>query len=517
MDPRSWLGLDPAAVSPERRYHLARFLILRLLGLVYLVGFSIVLLQGLPLFGSKGLLPIGEFETRVIGQLGSTGAAFARLPSLFWFGHSDAALMTVAWCGVGLALAVLLGATNAALMAVLWGLYMSFVHVGQDWYGYGWEIQLLETGFLAIFLCPLRSIGPFPSARPAPLVLWLFRWLIFRIMVGAGLIKLRGDPCWRDLTCLDFHYETQPNPNPFSRNLHFAPHSFSAFGVIFNHFVEVVAPWMMLLGRWPTRVAGILFVVFQLTLVLSGNLAFLNWLTIVPALACFDDAFLARLLPGALARRAERAEAEAAVRAGHLPARLAAGVAVVFAVAVAWMSVPVVTNLCSGRQIMNTSFGSWDLVNTYGAFGSVGRERREIVFEGTTDPRPGPATEWREYPFKCAPCDLSRRPCVITPYHYRLDWQMWFAAMSTPGQYPWTLHFVWKLLHSDPGTLSLLAGDPFPGTSPRFVRARLYVYRFAPRDSGRWWDRTLLGDWIPPLSVDDPRLLEALRAHGWKD
>src|SRR5262245_1724876 len=392
MDPRSWLGLDPAAVPAARRFHLARFLILRLLGLVYLVGFSIVLLQGLPLFGSKGLLPVGAFETRVIGQLGSTGAAFARLPSLFWFGHSDAVLMAAAWCGAALALAVLLGATNAAVMAVLWSLYMSFVHVGQDWYGYGWEIQLLETGFLAIFLCPLRSVGPFPSARPAPLVLWLFRWLIFRIMVGAGLIKLRGDPCWRDLTCLDFHYETQPNPNPFSRNLHFAPHSFSAFGVLFNHLVEMAAPWLMLLGRWPTRVAGMLFVVFQVTLIVSGNLSFLNWLTIVPALACFDDAFLARLLPGSLAHRAEAAEAGAALRTPHLPARVAAGAAAAFALGVAWMSVPVVTNLCSGHQVMNTSFGSWDLVNTYGAFGSVGRERREIVFEGTTDPRPGPAT-----------------------------------------------------------------------------------------------------------------------------
>jgi hypothetical protein len=214
-------------------------------------------------------------------------------------------------------------------------------------------------------------------------------------------------------------------------------------------------------------------------------------------------------------RRAESAEAKAAPRAAHLPARLAAGVAAAFAVAVGWMSVPVVTNLCSGRQVMNTSFGPWNLVNTYGAFGSVGRERLEIVFEGTTDPQPGPATEWREYAFKCAPCDPARRPCVITPYHYRLDWQMWFAAMSTPGQYPWTLRFVWKLLHGDPGTLSLLAGDPFPGTKPRFVRARLYVYRFAPPGSGRWWDRTLLGDWIPPLSADDPRLLDALRARDW--
>jgi hypothetical protein len=403
-------------------------------------------------------------------------------------------------------------------MAALWALYMSFVHVGQDWYGYGWEIQLLETGFLAIFLCPLASVRPFPRRRPAPIVIWLFRWLIFRIMVGAGLIKIRGDSCWRDLTCLQFHYETQPNPNPFSRVLHFEPHWLAAVGVVFNHVTELVAPWLMLAGRHATRVAGVFFVAFQISLIISGNLSFLNWLTIVPALACFDDAFLAKLMPRALARRAEEAEAAAAVHGAsetRTIQRARAGTVVALSVLIAWMSIPVVENLCSGHQMMNTSFDSLNLVNTYGAFGTVGRERREIVFEGTADAEPDERSVWREYPFKCAPCDPERAPCVITPYHLRLDWQIWFAAMASPNEYPWTLRFVWKLLHNDPMTLSLLAGNPFPDAPPRRVRARLYVYRFAPMGSGRWWDRTLLGDWIPPLSVDDPRLLQFLRAYHW--
>src|SRR5262249_49316378 len=158
--------------------------------------------------------------------------------------------------------------------------------------GYGWEIQLLETGFLAIFLCPLSSVRPFPRKRPPLLVIVLHRWLIFRIMIGAGLIKIRGDSCWRDLTCLQFHYETQPNPNPFSPVLHFAPHGVAPAGVLFNHLTELVMPWLMLFGRQATRVAGVFFVAFQVSLIISGNLSFLNWLTIVPALACFDDAFL---------------------------------------------------------------------------------------------------------------------------------------------------------------------------------------------------------------------------------
>jgi uncharacterized membrane protein YphA (DoxX/SURF4 family) len=428
--------------------------------------------------------------------------------------------LAFAWSGALLALSVLAGVTNAAVMAALWALYMSFVHVGQDWYGYGWEIQLLETGFLAIFLCPATSIRPFPPRRPAPLAIVLHRWLIFRVMIGAGLIKIRGDSCWRDLTCLQFHYETQPNPNPFSRALHFAPHALATAGALLNHITELVMPWLMFLGRQATRVAGVFFVGFQITLIVSGNLSFLNWLTIVPALACFDDAFLGRLMPRAFARWAENAEADSAQRCATEPRRRRRIRAVTLALLcglLAWLSVPVVRNLVSGHQMMNTSFGALDLVNTYGAFGSVGRERREIVFEGTADAAADARAVWREYSFKCAPCDPARPPCVITPYHYRLDWQIWFAAMSSPNEYPWTLRFVWKLLHNDEGTLSLLADNPFPGTPPRYVRARLYIYRFAPQGSGRFWNRELVGDWLPPLSLNDVRLLGFLKAHGWLD
>ena len=141
-------------------------------------------------------------------------------------------------------------------MAVLWALYMSFVHVGQDWYGFGWEIQLLETGFLAIFLCPPLDPRPFPRRPPPREIIWLLRWLIFRIMLGAGLIKLRGDPCWRQLTCLFYHYETQPIPNPLSRTLHFMPAWFHRAGVLFNHLTELVAPWFVFGPRRARLAAG---------------------------------------------------------------------------------------------------------------------------------------------------------------------------------------------------------------------------------------------------------------------
>ena len=183
----------------------------------------------------------------------------------------------------------------------------------------------------------------------------------------------------------------------------------------------------------------------------------------------------------------------------------------------ALLSIAPVRNLLSEHQAMNTSFNRLALVNTYGAFGSVGRERGEIVFEGTDEPVITEQTRWKEYEFKCKPGDPFRRPCIVSPYHYRIDWQIWFAAMSNPEHYPWTVHLAWKLLHNDPLALSLLANDPFPKAPPRFIRGSYYRYEFAPfgEPGGAWWKRTRLGTWLPPLSQDDPRLLRFLTAFGW--
>ena len=492
-------------------YWLTRFVLLRLLGFVYFIAFLCLAQQLLPLLGHDGLTPVPLFLHRLEAHFGSRREAFLQFPSLFWLDASDGFMLAMAWLGAGLSLVVLAGFANALLLAVLWALYLSFVHIGQDWYGYGWEIQLLETGFLAVFLCPLVDPRPFPRRPPPAAVIWLHRWLVFRIMLGAGLIKLRGDSCWRDLTCLYYHYETQPLPNPLSRWFHFKPHWFQKCGVLFNHLAELVAPWFAFWPRAARHVAGGVLLAFQVSLILSGNLSFLNWLTIVPILACFDDSLLRRVLPRALVARAERAAADAR------PAR--AQVVVVFAlvVLVAVLSVDPVRNLLSKRQMMNTSFNRLELVNTYGAFGSVGRLRPEIVFEGTSDETITSETRWREYEFKCKPGDVMRRPCVVAPYQERIDWQIWFAAMSTPDRYPWTLHLVWKLLHNDRRALSLLANNPFPDAPPHFVRALRYRYEFAPPGdpSGAWWKRTLVGEWLPPLSADDPRLRRFLAAYGW--
>jgi len=497
----------------DARHWLTRFVLLRLLGLVYAFAFLAAAQQIVPLIGEHGLLPVGPYLSRVEQQLGSATSGFLALPSLFWLGHSDVALRTGAWVGFVLSLVVVAGFANAILLASLWLLYMSYVHVGQLWYGYGWEIQLLETGFLAIFLCPLFDARPFGRRPPPTVVIWLLRWLIFRIMLGAGLIKIRGDPAWRDLSALFYHFETQPLPGPLSRWFHFLPRGALRLGVAFNHLAELIAPWFVFGPRLARRLAGSVIVGFQGVLILSGNLSFLNWLTIVPALACFDDAFWARVLPRRLVERAERARLAGAASA---PMERTAWVV---AAVVALLSFAPVLNMISSRQIMNTSFDALDLVNTYGAFGSVGRERLDVVFEGSDAADPDDEGSWRAYPYVGLPTDPLRRPPQIAPYQPRLDWQMWFAAMGTPEQYPWTLHLVWKLLHGDAGTLGLFAANPFPDRPPRWVRAVLYRDSFAPAGNpqGRWWEREKLGLWLPPLSADDVRLRAFLRRAGWLD
>jgi hypothetical protein len=277
----------------------------------------------------------------------------------------------MAWMGVALSLLVLLGFANAILLGILWMLYLSFLPIGQDWYSYGWEIQLLETGFLAIFLCPLIDMRPF-SRKPPPMpVIVLFRWLIFRIMLGAGLIKIRWDVNWRNGTALYYHFETQPIPGPLSRWFHFMPRLVLRIGVWFNFLGELGAPWFVFWPRVARHIAGTVIVLFQLNIILSGNLSFLNWLTIVPALACFDDGFWSRLLSRRLVLKAKAAAANAE------PSRPMITTAWVVTVIIALLSIQPVVNMISPMQIMNTSFDPLDLNISLGAF--IPRSERIVV------------------------------------------------------------------------------------------------------------------------------------------
>ncbi len=496
------LGLGGGALTrfldPSARFSLTRFLMLRLLGLVYVAAFASSVFQNGLLIGEGGLLPAKHY----VLALAANGSAMRVAPSVFHLiGTSDAALSAVAGLGLALSVTVALGVTNALVNFVLWMLYLSLVQVGQEFYSYGWELQLCETGLLAVFLAPLNSLRPFPSRPPAAVVLWLFRWLIVRVMLGAGLIKLRGDSCWQDLTCLDFHFETQPIPGPFSAFFHRLPGWLHSCGVLLTLFIELLTP----LGAFgPRRLrisAGVLFVGLQALLIVSGNLSFFNWLTIVAALACFDDAALERVTPRWLAACA------ASVRAR--PSRASLWCSGGFAGYVALLSIDPVANLASPRQAMNKSFEPLHMVNSYGAFGGVNRERLEVVLEGSKSSDPADAQAWREYVLPCKPGPTSRPPCWLSPYQRRLDWQLWFLSSGTVEDHPWFVRLVAKLLAGDHQLLSEFAVDPFAGEPPTWVRARLFRYQFG---SGETWERVEVGEYLRPVDRFDPELVAYLEA-----
>lgn len=498
----------------KNEYWLTRFIILRLLGVIYLFAFISLATQVIPLIGDSGLLPADNYLKAVASQFDSPTKAFLELPTIFWFHLSNSWLVFFSWLGVALSIILLLGWANSILMFGLWFLYMSFVHIGQLWYSYGWEIQLLEIGFLAIFFVPLLDARPFPKYPPPLPIIWLLRWLTFRIYLGAGLIKIRGDECWRKLTCMYYHYETQPIPNPISPWLHYLPNWFHRIETLANHFIELIVPFFVFWPRLLRIVAGILFISFQLFLIISGNLSFLNWLTILPALALLDDKFLKKILPKRLVKKAAIASYQE-----EPVTQIQKIIIVTVFVALAWFSFPVVANLTSSRQIMNTSFNQWHLVNTYGAFGSIGQKRFELVVEGTQDEVITEQSVWQEYEFRAKPTGLNRGLPVIAPYQPRIDWQIWFAAMSIPERQPWLIHFVWKLLHNDQATISLISHNPFPNSAPKHIRIEIYQYQFnkpwQQRQQGVW-QRQYLGHWLQPLSVDSSGLRQFIQANNWE-
>ncbi len=468
--------------APE--YWLGRLVFERGVAAVYLIAFVAAARQFRALIGEQGMLPVPRLLTR---------QSFWQAPSIFHVHYSDRLFALVAWSGAVLSAAIVAGVTDLvplwaamAIWLLLWLLYLSIVNVGQTWYSFGWESLLLETGFLAVFLGNDRT-------APPVLALWLARFLLFRLEFGAGLIKLRGDPCWRDLTCLYYHHETQPMPGPLSWFFHHLPKPLHRVEVAGNHVAQLVVPFGLFAPQPVASASAVIIVVTQLWLVLSGNFAWLNWLTILLACTAIDDASAAAVL--AVPARPPLPQAS------HWFAVLVLG----FTVFTAFLGYWPVRNMLSRGQRMNVSFNPFHLVNTYGAFGTVGRTRYEVVIEGTADGKLTEQTVWREYEFKGKPNSVRRLPAQWAPYHLRLDWLMWFAAISPLYAEQWLRPFLLRLLNNDAPTLRLLRRNPFPDSPPHYVRARLFRYRFTTwhelRRDRAWWHRSLVSDYVPPLTL----------------
>ena len=479
----------PDLTAPD--YSIARFVIERGLASIYLIGFVVAARQFPALSGERGLAPAPAFLARV---------RFRDAPSVFHWGYSDRRLAIVAWTGAAVSASLVVGLPQLAPLPVtmlgwlvVWALYQSIVNVGGTFYGFGWESLLLEAGFLAIFLGNAETAPPW-------LVILAFRWLAFRVEFGAGLIKLRGDRCWRQLRCMDWHHETQPMPNPLSWFFHHLPRPLHRVEVVGNFVAQLVLPFGLFLPQPFASVAAILMIATQLYLVVSGNYAWLNWVTIVAAVAAISDPVFRVLLP-------------------FLPA---AGSGTAFTATPEWFTISVlglavlvaglswwpIRNMASPAQAMNASFNPLHIVNTYGAFGTVGRERYELVIEGSTAEQPGrDETTWREYLFKGKPSEPTRLPPQVAPYHLRLDWMLWFIPLSPAYGGAWFFRFLARLLEGDRATLGLLRRNPFPDGPPGWVRARFFHYRFTTwrewRETGAWWVRMPAEEYVPPVRLAD--------------
>ncbi len=453
--------------------------------MVYLLAFINALNQFLPLLGEDGLLPLPSFLERM---------PFKEKPSIFHWRYSDRFFKYIAWFGIILSLAALSGLSglgpfwvSALIWLLLWILYSSIVNVGIIFYGFGWESMLLEAGFYAIFL------GPMAWGAPV-LVIFMFRWMLFRVELGAGLIKMRGDQCWRNLTCMNYHHETQPLPNPLSWLAHNMPQVFHKTETFVNLVIQLVVVWGLFFPQPIAAISAAVIILSQVYLMITGNYSWLNFLTIVLAFSGFSNEIISTVF--------------------HVAPPLADALPVfylviltILLVVIIYLSIAPVKNMISSRQKMNTSFNSLHLVNTYGAFGSVTKKRYEIIIEGTRDEKLDENTQWKEYEFKAKPGNVNRVPAQIAPYHLRLDWQIWFAAMApSPIRSPWFKPFITKLLKNDEKTLKLLKYNPFPDEPPKWIRARRFHYQFTTfnelKTTGKWWRRELVSNFVRPVSLN---------------
>jgi lipase maturation factor 1 len=415
-------------------------------------------------------------------------------------------LDAIALAGLSVSLLVMAtGAANVPLMLVLWVCQRSLMAVGGPFYGFGWEPQLAELSFHTLFLVPLLSLDPIPVGFPIPpAVRWTVQWYLFRIMMGAGLIKLKsGDRKWKDLSAMDYFYETQPVPNPLTRYFHWMPRWWHKFEVLANHAVELLAPWLLILPglskNW-RRAGGLIQLSFQSILIASGNLSFLNWLTAVPAIMCLDDELLRPLFPVNTVFKAQLATYTISIAPALGPSAARQVVSLAFLAAIAGLSIPVVMNLISKRQVMNGSFDKLRLVNTYGAFGTINTDRDEFIIIAA----PSIDGPWREYRFKVKPGDPQQPPKWISPYHYRLDWQMWIAATCRSiDRSPWLYRLMIKLLEREPDVLALMEEDPWAAEAnagnqsqlPKYIRVDQFRFNFHRPQPGEekpsYWDREL--------------------------
>src|SRR5438552_392317 len=504
-------------------YFWARRWFLRALGVIYLIAFVSLWVQVDGLIGSDGVSPVNQFLPAVHAQLGKD--AYAILPTLCWCNSSNAFLHFL--CGGGVVLSVLLifWIVPALTLIALFAFYLSLTTAGQTFLSFQWDVLLLETGFLSIFLAPWRlwprELMWWPGSRPpataAPVSragLFLLKFLLFKLMLMSGMVKLTsGDDCWWNLTALDYHYWSQPLPTVFGWWADKSPEWFKHFSVGLCLGVEIIVPFFIWAPRRPRLIAAGLMIFLQFAIAITGNYCFFNLLTIALCLLLIDDAAVGipRLRE---AVGAQMAGAPSPRRAGCgrvLPIRLrnyaAIAVIVVTLPINAWLIFSAFKPRARPPHALANVYEQLEalrIVNGYGLFRVMTKGRCEIVVEGSAD-----GLEWLPYEFKWKPGNVKRAPGWCAPHQPRLDWQMWFAALESPQENPWFFGLIVRLLQRSQDVNGLLAHNPFPDKPPRYIRAMFYRYRFTTvselRQTGAWWKRQELREYLPTVSLDQLR------------
>lgn len=476
------------------------WLFLRLLGAVYLIALISLWTQVLGLVGHDGIMPAAQLLQAAREQLGS--ARYWFLPTVCWLNASDQVLQGLCGLGVFASVLLILDIAPAATLAVLWVCYLSLATVCREFLWFQWDSLLLEAGFLAIFLAPLR-VGPRRGSdpTPSPFVVWLLRWLLFRLMFSSGVVKLAsGDPTWRHLTALTYHYETQPLPTWTSWYAHQLPAWFHHVACAGMFAIELLAPLLILGPRRVLLVACAALVTLQGLIMATGNYGYFNLLALVLCVVLLDDAVWPAAWRAWL--NPPRREVEQ-VSSRRWPR----WIVIPLGVGLLLLTLVPMVGLSRGRlrppAPLIHVYGWLEplrLVSNYGLFAVMTTSRPEILIEGSDD-----QVEWRAYEFTDKPGDVGRPPRFVAPHQPRLDWQMWFAALGRYQDNPWFLNFCRGLLEGSSDVLALLAKNPFPDAPPRYLRATVYDYHFTDpatkRATGQWWRREPKGLYCPILSL----------------
>lgn len=490
-----WGDLGPHSHS------ITRWLFLRALGLIYFIAFWSLHGQILGLVGSHGILPTANFLDAVTRTYPEPVWNF---PTLAWLNSSDAFLQFLTGGGMVLAGLMVLNLVPRLTAALCWLFYLSVVTVGQVFLGFQWDGLLLETGFLAIFLAP-GHVLPLKTGekQPSLTVIWLYRFLVFRVMFSSGAVKLlSGDPTWHNLTALNYNYFTQPIPNVIAWYMHQLPEWFQQLSVLFTLTIELLVPFLIFAPRRLRFVAGWLIITLMTLILLTGNYTFFNYLTIALCLLLFDDAVLKRLIPTRWRSRFAQASKPRHIRFyRRIPVLLLA--ALILFLGGFRLIVFFIPAQDLPRPAINVAltFVPSRIVNHYGLFAQMTIDRPEIIIEGSHN-----GTDWEAYSFHYKVGDEMRPPPWVAPFHPRLDWQMWFAALGSPQQNRWFINLVARLLEGEPQVLALLEHNPFPDEPPRLIRARLYDYTFTDAatraETGAWWQRESRGLYLPPVNLE---------------